>query len=79
MALILLAVFFFTVFLTVFTALAVLIFARILWAQRQSRRETSENAIEVEYSVVKPEANQHDEGKSVEDRQLEDQRNQERE
>ena len=72
-ALILLAVFFFTIFLTVFSVLAVVIIARILWAQRQSRQKAEEDVIEVEYSVVGSEAQQHDEAKPAEGKRLRNQ------
>ena len=57
-ALILLAVFFFTVFLTVFAVLAVVIIARILWAQHQTSQKTSEHVIDAEYTVDNTEIRQ---------------------
>lgn len=54
--LVVLAVFFFTFFLAVFSILAAVIITRIVWAQRQSRRKATERVIDVEYSVEKPEA-----------------------
>jgi len=59
--LILLAVFFFTIFLTLFSVFVVAIIARILWAQWQSRLKVAEQAIDVEYSVEKTEAQQQGE------------------
>ena len=55
-ALALLAVFFFTLFLAAFFTLSVIVIARILWAQRRSRRRGPESVINAEYTVEKTEA-----------------------
>ncbi len=77
-ALLLLAIFFFTIFLTVFTGLAAVIIARILWSRRQMRQKAAEHVIDVEYSVEKTEAQQRGETKPVDDKGLDDRRNQAR-
>lgn len=77
-ALIILVMLFFSVLFSVFLVLAIVVICWALWSNRQNRREASGNTIEAEYSVVRPEANQHDETKSVEDKRLNDCRNQER-
>ena len=50
-ALCVLAVFFFAVFLAVFAAPATVLIARILWMQRQIRRKGAGEFIEAEYTV----------------------------
>lgn len=57
--LIALAVLFFAVFLAAFAVLAVVVIARILWAQRQSRRQAAEHVIDVKYSVEQIEKKPH--------------------
>ena len=50
-ALCVLAVFFFAVFLAVFAAAATVLIARILWIQRQIRQKGPEEFIKAEYTV----------------------------
>jgi len=59
--LLLLAVFFFTIFLTVFIFLAIVIIARILWAQHRMNQKASENVIDVDYSEEETKVKQHGE------------------
>ena len=78
-AVIILAVFFFTIFLTVFAVLAVVIVARILWAQRQIHRKASRHVIDVEYSVEEETKVQPDGETTPSDAQrLDDHRSQEK-
>ena len=50
-ALFILAVFFFAVFLAVFAAAATVLITRILWIRRQIRRKGAGEFIEAEYTV----------------------------
>lgn len=50
-ALLVLAMLFFAVFLTVFVIMGILILARMWWVERQIRRKASQQVIDAEYSV----------------------------
>ena len=74
-----LGVFFFTFFLVLFlSVLVVVMVAWVLLPQRQRQRKSPDGTIDVEYTVVKSEAPQPDEGSPAESKRLDDRRSQEK-
>ena len=74
-ALIILAVFFFTIFLTVFIFLAVVIIARILWAQYRTRQKASKRVIDIEYREKVTETRRRSEDARLDFQRPEDEQN----